>query len=117
MGFFESLRSSAVQQNHPDGSRFFYDPVCRKPLFIAPRERSFEAWEAESIAAGLVSFRDAEMVAGNVRVDEGTGALWSVCGTYLGGNLPGKTGNQYLVHLPCISGASLAANSVSKDVV
>ena len=40
----------------------YYDSVSGKPLFIAPRGRSFEDFKQESIAHGWPSFRDQEVV-------------------------------------------------------
>ncbi len=39
-----------------------YDSVTGIPLFIAPRGRSFEEFDAESKAHGWPSFRDDEMI-------------------------------------------------------
>ncbi len=39
----------------------FYDSVTGKPLFIAPRERSFEEFRKESEDHGWPSFRDQEV--------------------------------------------------------
>lgn len=39
----------------------FYDSVTGKPLFIAPRGRSMEAFVAESKSHGWPSFRDEEV--------------------------------------------------------
>ena len=45
----------------------YYDSVTGKPLFIAPRGRTFEEFKAESISHGWPSFRDEEVVWENVR--------------------------------------------------
>jgi hypothetical protein len=39
----------------------FYDSVTGKPLFIAPRGRSFEEFQNESKKHGWPSFRDQEV--------------------------------------------------------
>ena len=39
----------------------FYDSVTGKPLFIAPRERTFEEFRKESEDHGWPSFRDQEV--------------------------------------------------------
>ena len=39
----------------------YYDSVTGLPLFIAPRGRTFAAFEAESRSHGWPSFRDAEV--------------------------------------------------------
>ena len=40
----------------------FYDSVTGKPLFIAPRERTFEEFRKESEDHGWPSFRDQEVI-------------------------------------------------------
>jgi hypothetical protein len=39
----------------------FYDSVSGKPLFIAPRGRTFEEFKKESMSHGWPSFRDEEV--------------------------------------------------------
>jgi hypothetical protein len=39
------------------GETTYYDSVTGKPLFIAPRGRSFKDWENESVSHGWPSFR------------------------------------------------------------
>merc|ERR1711924_28344 len=46
----------------------FYDSVTGKPLFVAPRGRTWEQFVCESKAHGWPSFRDEEVIAENVRV-------------------------------------------------
>lgn len=81
----------------------YYDPVSGKPLFIAPRGRTFEEFERESRAHGWPSFRDAEMVPENVRCLR-DGECVSVDGTHLGHNLPDRNGNRYCINLVSIAG-------------
>ncbi len=45
----------------------FYDSVTGKPLFIAPRGRTFSEFKSESLSHGWPSFRDEEVVWDNVR--------------------------------------------------
>merc|ERR1712070_1212844 len=54
---------SKMNQN---GETTFYDPVCGIPLFVAPRGRSFADFQNETIGHGWPSFRDEEVVRGNV---------------------------------------------------
>ena len=49
----------------------YYDSVSGKPLFVAPRGRSFDEFAAESKSHGWPSFRDEEVVWENVRVLDG----------------------------------------------
>ena len=44
-----------------DSEITFYDSVTGKPLFIAPRGRSFEDFRKESVSHGWPSFRDQEV--------------------------------------------------------
>jgi hypothetical protein len=46
----------------------FYDSVSGKPLFVAPRGRSWEEFEKESKAHGWPSFRDEEVVGEHARL-------------------------------------------------
>lgn len=55
------------------GETIFFDSVSGKPLFIAPRGRTFEQFRRESESHGWPSFRDQEVVAlissnGNINV-------------------------------------------------
>ena len=88
----------------------YYDSVTGKPLFVAPRGRSMEAFLKESNTHGWPSFRQEEVVWENVRVLR-DGETVSVDGTHLGHNLPDSSGNrcepraftQQLTHLlPCL---------------
>jgi hypothetical protein len=45
----------------------FYDSVTGKPLFVAPKGRTFDEFVVESKAHGWPSFRDQEVVWDNVR--------------------------------------------------
>eukprot|EP00929_Paragymnodinium_shiwhaense_P008109 TRINITY_DN112040_c0_g1_i1.p1 TRINITY_DN112040_c0_g1~~TRINITY_DN112040_c0_g1_i1.p1 ORF type:complete len:192 (-),score=44.29 TRINITY_DN112040_c0_g1_i1:66-641(-) len=101
---FQKLESSA------SGEITFYDSVTGKPLFIAPRGRSFDSFMEESTAHGWPSFRDSEVVQENVRVLP-DGEAVSVDGTHLGHNLPDSTGNRY-----CINLVSVAGNPPSTDM-
>jgi peptide methionine sulfoxide reductase MsrB len=81
----------------------YYDSVTGKPLFIAPRGRTFEEFEAESRSHGWPSFRDDEVVWENVRC-LGDGETVSLTGTHLGHNLPDGKGNRYCINLVSIAG-------------
>lgn len=91
------------------GEVTYYDPVFGKPLFIAPRGRTWEEFEKESRAHGWPSFRDAEMVQENVRCLR-DGECVSVDGVHLGHNLPDRNGNRY-----CINLVSVAGNPTRED--
>lgn len=82
----------------------FYDSVTGKPLFIAPRGRSFEAFEKESRSHGWPSFRDEEVVWENMRCLK-DGESVSVDGTHLGHNLPDRSGNRYCINLVSVAGS------------
>ena len=104
----------------------YYDSVTGLPLFIAPRGRTFAAFEAESRSHGWPSFRDAEVrcvtrwlrgvetlrrplrqvVWDNVRVLS-DGEAVSLNGTHLGHNLPDRSGNRYCINLVSVAGLPL----------
>lgn len=81
----------------------FYDSVSGKPLFIAPRGRTFAEFEKESRSHGWPSFRDEEVVWENVRCLE-NGEAVSLVGTHLGHNLPDRSGNRYCINLVSVAG-------------
>lgn len=81
----------------------FYDAVTGLPLFVAPRGRTWEAFEEESRRHGWPSFRDEEVVWENVRV-LGDGETVSTAGTHLGHNLGDGKGNRYCINLVCVAG-------------
>eukprot|EP00558_Chaetoceros_sp_UNC1202_P010005 CAMPEP_0197239258 /NCGR_PEP_ID=MMETSP1429-20130617/5760_1 /TAXON_ID=49237 /ORGANISM="Chaetoceros sp., Strain UNC1202" /LENGTH=177 /DNA_ID=CAMNT_0042698649 /DNA_START=95 /DNA_END=628 /DNA_ORIENTATION=+ len=81
----------------------FYDADTGKPLFIAPRGRSFEDFVKESRAHGWPSFRDEEVVWDNVRCLP-DGETVSITGTHLGHNLPDGKGSRYCINLVCVAG-------------
>lgn len=82
----------------------YYDSVTGKPLFVAPRGRSFEEFVKESKVHGWPSFRDEEVVWDNVRCLR-DGEAVSLTGTHLGHNLPDRKGNRYCINLVSIAGA------------
>ena len=86
----------------------FYDSVTGKPLFQAPIGRTAEEFLEESEYHGWPSFRDEEVVWGNVRVLKGSGETVSVDGTHLGHNLPDRRGNRYCINLVSIAGNPVA---------
>ena len=81
----------------------FYETATNRPLFVAPRGRSWDAFLAESHHHGWPSFRDAEVVWANVRIQPG-GETTSVNGTHLGHNLPDGSGNRYCIDIVCVAG-------------
>ena len=94
-----------------DGSITFFDSVCGVPLFTAPKNRTLQQFEDESILHGWPSFRDAEVHLGNV-VTEADGSVRSKCGTYLGSLDKDREGTRYCINLVCIAG-----NPASWDAV
>jgi hypothetical protein len=80
-GYWES--TSFLPEIERDVETTFYDSVTGKPLFIAPRGRTFEAFEQESRAHGWPSFRDEEVVWEHVRCLDAGEAI-SLTGTHLG---------------------------------
>ena len=104
-GYFEG--SSAflddVRAATPDAPLTFYDPVKRKPLFVAPQGRTAAEFIKESESHGWPSFRDAEVVWENVRVLR-DGEAVTVDGVHLGHNLPDAKGNRYCINLVSVAG-------------
>eukprot|EP00729_Bicosta_minor_P000854 gene854-24428_t len=89
-------RHYAEHSGEASGEITFYDTVTGKPLFIAPRGRTW--------AHGWPSFRDEEVIPADVRVLP-NGETISVDGTHLGHNLPDGTGNRYCINLVCVAGS------------
>lgn len=85
------------------GEITFYDSNTGKPLFVAPKERSFDDFVAESLSHGWPSFRDSEVIWDDVRVLK-NGEAVSLDGTHLGHNLPDSSGNRYCINLVSVAG-------------
>eukprot|EP00597_Dinobryon_sp_UTEXLB2267_P001947 CAMPEP_0170073106 /NCGR_PEP_ID=MMETSP0019_2-20121128/10581_1 /TAXON_ID=98059 /ORGANISM="Dinobryon sp., Strain UTEXLB2267" /LENGTH=200 /DNA_ID=CAMNT_0010282419 /DNA_START=10 /DNA_END=612 /DNA_ORIENTATION=- len=100
-GYWE--KTSFLKEADKDKEITFYDSVTGKPLFIAPRGRSFEDFRKESASHGWPSFRDNEVVWENVRCLK-NGEAVSVDGTHLGHNLPDRNGNRYCINLVSVAG-------------
>ena len=79
-GYFQS--TSMLTDLDPSKENTFYDSVTGKPLFVAPRGRSFEDFKRESTYHGWPSFRDDEVVWENVRC-LGDGETVSLTGSSL----------------------------------
>jgi peptide methionine sulfoxide reductase MsrB len=102
-------RTSWLSEVDPNVETTYYDSVTGKPLFIAPRGRTFEQFVKESKVHGWPSFRDEEVVWDNVRCLR-DGETVSVTGTHLGHNLPDQSGNRYCINLVSIAGNPMGAN-------
>ena len=96
-------KTSWLEDVSKKGEVTYYDPISFKPLFIAPRGRTFGAFIIESYKSGWPSFRDEEVVWENVRALK-NGETISVDGTHLGHNLPDAKGNRYCINLVCVAG-------------
>eukprot|EP00040_Diaphanoeca_grandis_P026968 m.152221 g.152221 ORF g.152221 m.152221 type:complete len:197 (+) comp30795_c7_seq2:73-663(+) len=81
----------------------YYDSVSGKPLFEAPKGRTFDEFLDESKKHGWPSFRDEEVNWDNVRTLE-NGETVSLVGTHLGHNLPDGSGNRYCINLISCAG-------------
>ncbi|CAK9009703.1 unnamed protein product [Durusdinium trenchii] len=81
----------------------FYDSVSGKPLFVAPKGRTWKEFEKESFVHGWPSFRDEEVIWENVRCLPG-GECVSIDGTHLGHNIPDFQGNRYCINLVSVAG-------------
>lgn len=81
----------------------FYDSNTGKPLFFAPRGRTFDQFLKESKNHGWPSFRDEEVNWEFVRCLR-DGEAVSSSGTHLGHNLPDSKGNRYCINLVSVAG-------------
>ena len=110
-GYWERSTTFLSDEEQSAGDTTFYDSVTGKPLFIAPRGRSFAEFAQESAAHGWPSFRDEEVVWENVRCLP-DGECISVDGTHLGHNLPsgmlGRKRNRYCINLVSVAGSPAA---------
>mmetsp|Transcript_6004 Transcript_6004/g.6137 ORF Transcript_6004/g.6137 Transcript_6004/m.6137 type:complete len:217 (-) Transcript_6004:206-856(-) len=102
-GYWDSRETTFLADIDKTVETTYYDSVTGKALFIAPRGRTFEAFQKESSVHGWPSFRDEEVVWDNVRA-LGDGETVSLTGTHLGHNLPDGSGNRYCINLVCIAG-------------
>lgn len=102
-GYFQSTNFEDMVLS-ANGPITFYDSVTGKPLFVAPINRSADAFVQESKIHGWPSFRDDEVVWDNVRILRNNGEAVSVDGTHLGHNLPDRSGNRYCINLVSIAG-------------
>merc|ERR1712054_693603 len=83
-----------------------YDSNTGKPLFVAPRGRSWEDFVKETRVHGWPSFRDEEVNWDYVRCLS-NGEAVSVDGTHLGHNLPDSR-NRYCINLVSVAGVGEA---------
>jgi hypothetical protein len=82
-GYFEySHKTSFLKDVNREEEVTYYDSVTGKPLYIAPRGRSFAEFLKESSSHGWPSFRDEEVVWENVRCLK-NGEAVSVDGTHV----------------------------------
>jgi len=104
-GYWEdtSFMSDTVDARSAGKSVIFYDSNTGKPLFEAPKGRTWEEFLNESYSHGWPSFRDEEVNWDYVRC-LGNGEAVSVDGTHLGHNLPDKTGSRYCINLVSVAG-------------
>jgi len=100
----------------PSVETVFYDSVCGLPLFIAPRGRSFDEFQKESLKHGWPSFRPEEMVSENVIIHN-DGRMESVCKTHLGHNLPEGGVDRYCIDLVCMAGEPLSADDERNEIL
>ena len=89
-GYFAAKASTSTFLEDVDrqGETTYYDSVSGRPLFIAPRGRSFDEFLKESADHGWPSFRDDEVVWDNVRCLK-NGETVSVDGTHVSSALFG----------------------------
>ena len=97
------------------GEITYYDSATNKPLFVAPRGRTLEAFLAESVQHGWPSFRDEEVLWENVRVLS-DGETVSVDGTHLGHLIPDASGPRYCINLCSVAGLGPARRLTQDDM-
>ena len=100
-GYF--TKTTFLDDNKDAKEITFYDSVTSKPLYIAPRGRTWKEFVIESRAHGWPSFRDEEVVWENVRCLQ-NGESVSLTGTHLGHNIPDEKGNRYCINLVSVAG-------------
>lgn len=89
--------------NNKNEPVIFYDTATKKPLFVAPRGRSWDDFLQESKKNERLSFREEEIVQENVR-ELSDGAVVSIDGTHLGHIKPDKKGIRYGINIVSIAG-------------
>jgi hypothetical protein len=108
-GFFKcatQFKKDAKVHMRKDLKMTFYDSNTGKPLFEAPRNRTWTAFLAETETNGFLTFRDDEVVWDNVRVlPDSRNEVVSVDGTHCGHHSVDKLGNRYCVNISTIAGA------------
>mmetsp|Transcript_72495 Transcript_72495/g.142045 ORF Transcript_72495/g.142045 Transcript_72495/m.142045 type:complete len:203 (-) Transcript_72495:223-831(-) len=107
-GYWETtsfLKENNMKTVMENGEITFYDSNTGKPLFYAPRGRTFDEFVSESKSHGWPSFRDEEVNWEFVRCLP-NGESVSVDGTHLGHNLPDRSGNRYCINLVSVAGRS-----------
>ena len=87
-GYFENLQKTTYLKDiNREQEVTYYDSVTGKPLYVAPRGRSFAEFLKESRSHGWPSFRDEEVIWENVRCLR-NGETISVDGTHVSSLLP-----------------------------
>ena len=102
-GYWERATTFLKEESQTSGEITFYDSNTGKPLFVAPKGRSWDSFVKESKVHGWPSFRDEEVIWDDVRV-LANGECVSLAGTHLGHNLPDGTGNRYCINLVSVAG-------------
>eukprot|EP00899_Mesostigma_viride_P028260 jgi/Mesvir1/8619/Mv04948-RA.1 len=101
--YWRTKTTFLTEVNEKTGEVTFYDSLKGKPVFIAPRGRTFEEWMQESIKHGWPSFRDQETVWENIRVLH-DGECVTPDGYHLGHNIPDSKGDRFCINLCCVAG-------------
>lgn len=97
------LTIGMLESGGPKQEIIFYDTASGKPVFVAPRGRSWEEFVAESKHHGWPSFRDGEIVRENVR-QLPSGEVVSNDGTHLGHNVPQGNRPRYCINVMTVAG-------------
>ena len=93
----------------------FFDGSCGVPVFSPAINRTLDDWWEESLNHGWPSFRDPEVLWGNV-IRKPNGEIISSCGTHLGHDIPDENGPRYCINLLCISGRSSNLTATNSEI-
>eukprot|EP00542_Grammatophora_oceanica_P012992 CAMPEP_0194027826 /NCGR_PEP_ID=MMETSP0009_2-20130614/1874_1 /TAXON_ID=210454 /ORGANISM="Grammatophora oceanica, Strain CCMP 410" /LENGTH=188 /DNA_ID=CAMNT_0038666999 /DNA_START=138 /DNA_END=705 /DNA_ORIENTATION=- len=118
-GYFETVPKfldECRQFCHSDEPKLmtFYDSNTGRPLFEAPKDRTWDEFLSESRAHGWPSFRASEVNWDRVRVLS-DGETVSLDGTHLGHNLPDQQGDRYCINLVSVAGKAASNEAVEAE--
>jgi len=102
-GFWQKFLPALERDSAICNQITFRDSATGKPLFIAPKGRTWGEFIKDCQKKGRLAFRDQEVVKQNVRVI-GETSMVSIDGTHLGTNEEDAGGNHYLISISSVAG-------------